>query len=713
MRIWWCSMLALFVINSSLLQAEELEQDPRADEEIADEELIIERKKSLVLDSINKAPKKDEEDTANEDDSNAFAEADKDDANETEEDTAQEEETVVDKTEEIEKEDKDKNPDDVVIVNEDAEDMEKTEEEEDITPIPPPLTEETSPVVEETPETIDKTAEVTAGEVGVGIKKDNVEENTETEVVENNETTEVEKVEENAEENADPVPVPVPVEENLTPAVNEDMPAENPEPVTVTEENTDTVTSEEDEEETPVIPVPVVEEGTTPTIVEEAAPAENPKLTTEATPTETPITETDTPVTEATTPENPSTETVSPEKNPADITTENPEAVIVEEEEETPPPVVTPENPTPSDPGVKAEATTGEIGKTPGEESSTVTNTNPPSDGEEIEDDNEESEDDWENAFTTDDQPGNERAKDHESKDKLEDLEREFAKDNDEAEYESEDLELVWLENDSDFFITGILGMQNDSFEFSTSQGSVDESSSWDVQGIIIGVKAESILRDNMHAHIDYVMTFSHDGNADNDLSSPSTDLSGKSDGGSYERYSLGIDYRFNPIDNVQVAPRVGFFESRQEYEFVNRNIRGASATNPNDFMNSKFDTIWNGGYIGGSVHWKASEQLIWYAILDLSLLDYETKASLNLRPTLDPGTSMKQTGDGLGIDLRLGVNWRFQERLYLDAYLHMADWNVDGDLDVNLATGSSIDGSLDDASFNSLFFGAGVSYAF
>lgn len=347
-----------------------------------------------------------------------------------------------------------------------------------------------------------------------------------------------------------------------------------------------------------------------------------------------------------------------------------------------------------------------------------LTASNPPppdeDDDDGNDDDGDEEAEEEETAFTAGEAITIEEAeRRRQAGNKLEAMERDFAEDGEAAaEYQSRKRTLSWLESQNEIFLSLLAGVQTDDFEYTVSQGSNREKTSWDgVQSMLIGVRIETLLRDNMHAHADYMMSMTHDGDASNSLNNPPTRISGSSDG-SYERYSLGIDYRFEPIDHVKLSPRIGFFESRQEYEFNNRNVTGASLSDPNDHLRSRFDTIWNAMYVGGSVHYEASPRFTWYAMLDISLLDYETVGQLNLRPTLKKN-SFKQEGDGIGVDVTLGVNWRARRQLYVDGFIRFAEWSVDGSVEHYPVSGNVVRGDLDDASFSSMLIGAGVSYAF
>ena len=255
--------------------------------------------------------------------------------------------------------------------------------------------------------------------------------------------------------------------------------------------------------------------------------------------------------------------------------------------------------------------------------------------------------------------------------------------------------------------------MQSDNLDWTVKLSGTTEKTSWkSIQSMQAGLSAQTVLNDNIYLYLDYQQALDHSGDVNNTLDSPPTDISGSSDDGDYQRYSLGFSYRFTLNDHMWIGPRLGFFESDQKYQIKNSSITAPSVNAVVEGLDSRFETTWNGMLIGGEYIWQVNEKFSWSATLDLSLLDYAGAGRLNLRPDLKR-KSFTQSGDGIGIDLHLACTYQHSDQLGFHGFLHYADWNVDGSEKRYPSTGGSVKSTLDEAHFTSLLFGGGVSYAF
>ena len=268
------------------------------------------------------------------------------------------------------------------------------------------------------------------------------------------------------------------------------------------------------------------------------------------------------------------------------------------------------------------------------------------------------------------------------------------------------------LETYPRFSAIGFAALQNDTLDWTVKLGSATEKTSWDISSLQLGLGFEAELSEELQIYLHFRQSISHDGDADNSLSSPSNSYSGDSEEGSYQRICLGATYRYPINDQWSLGPHLGIFESTQEYQFANSMITGPSIDAASAELDSRFDTNWNGMLIGASATYLANEQWTLFFNLDLSLLDYEGEGRLNLRPDLKR-KSFSQSGDGIGFDLSLSAHYQHSDRLAFYGLLIFSDWNVDGSEKRYPSGGGSVDSDLDEAHFSSLLIGGGARYVF
>lgn len=260
--------------------------------------------------------------------------------------------------------------------------------------------------------------------------------------------------------------------------------------------------------------------------------------------------------------------------------------------------------------------------------------------------------------------------------------------------------------------IVGFLGFQNDTLDWTVKLGSATEKTSWDISSLQLGFEFHADLSEDLHLYLNLRQSLNHDGDADNSLSSPSNSYAGKSEEGSFQRFSLGARYSYSLNDRWSLGPHIAYFQSDQEYQFTNSAITGPSVDAATDELDSRFDTNWNGMIIGAHAQLVANEQWSVLFNLDISLLDYEADGRLNLRPDLKR-KSFAQSGDGIGLDLGVKGIYKHNEHLHIHAFFSYSDWNVDGREKRYPSGGGSVDSDLDEAHFTSLLLGGGVRYAF
>ena len=258
----------------------------------------------------------------------------------------------------------------------------------------------------------------------------------------------------------------------------------------------------------------------------------------------------------------------------------------------------------------------------------------------------------------------------------------------------------------------GILGIQNDSLDWTVKLGSVTEKTSWSISSLQMGLGINAELSNEINVYLDYRFSMTHDGDADNSLSSPANKYSGDSEDGSYQRLSLGASYLFPIDDKWLIGPHLGFFESTQEYQIKNSNITGPSVNAAIEALDSRFDTTWNGMLIGAEARFIPNDQWTVFFKLDLSLLDYEGEGRLNLRPDLER-KSFTQSGDGVGLDFSIHGIYQYNDKLRFHGLLIFSDWNVDGSEKRYPTVGATVNSNLDESHYSSFLIGGGASYAF
>ena len=262
------------------------------------------------------------------------------------------------------------------------------------------------------------------------------------------------------------------------------------------------------------------------------------------------------------------------------------------------------------------------------------------------------------------------------------------------------------------YSVIGFAALQNDTLDWTVKLGSATEKTSWDINSLQLGLGFEAELSEELRIYLHFRQSISHNGDADNSLSSPSNSYSGDSDEGSYQRICLGTTYRYSINDQWAIGPHLGFFESRQEYQFANSSITGPSIDAAIAELNSHFDTNWNGMLIGARATFEADEQWTLFFDFDFSLLDYEGEGRLNLRPDLKR-KSFVQSGDGVGFDLSISGQYQHSDRLTFHGLLIFSDWKVDGSEKRYPSGGGSVNSELEEARFSSLLIGGGARYVF
>ena len=197
---------------------------------------------------------------------------------------------------------------------------------------------------------------------------------------------------------------------------------------------------------------------------------------------------------------------------------------------------------------------------------------------------------------------------------------------------------------------------------------------------------------------------------------------------------SLGIGYPFRFGRSVigTITPLVGYSYHEQNLTITdgNQTISIPVVTDsivivppplgPFSGLDSKYETEWQGPWIGFDMRFKAKEIRAFahrfepYFSFEYHWADYDAKAEWNLRSDLAQPVSFKHDADGTGIVLGAGFDVVISTSLALNFNLDYQDWETDeGDDKVFFADGTSVTTQLNEVNWTSWAASIGLTLRF
>ena len=193
-----------------------------------------------------------------------------------------------------------------------------------------------------------------------------------------------------------------------------------------------------------------------------------------------------------------------------------------------------------------------------------------------------------------------------------------------------------------------------------------------------------------------------------------------KSDGGEVWDASAAIGYTID-LGVVEVSPLLGYSYHAQYLQMTNgyQTICTApcgSGVGPFAGLDSHYDALWYGPWVGIDLRYKTpNRRLTLYGTFELHLVLYRAEANWNLRSDFQHPISFEHTGDGEGVLVSLGGDYKLQGRWSLLANLDADAWRVKSGIDRSFASsgGSVTSTSLNKVHWDSVAFMTGLKYSY
>ena len=185
------------------------------------------------------------------------------------------------------------------------------------------------------------------------------------------------------------------------------------------------------------------------------------------------------------------------------------------------------------------------------------------------------------------------------------------------------------------------------------------------------------------------------------------------SDNGEVWDASAAIGYTLD-FGVVEVSPLLGYSYHAQ-YLKITDGYQTIPATGPFAGLNSTYDALWYGPWLGIDLRYKTpNRRLTLYGTFELHLVLYRAEANWNLRSDLQHPISFEHTGDGEGVLVSLGADYKLKGRWSLLANLDADAWRVKSGIDRAFASdGSVMSTSLNKVHWDSIAFMTGLKYSY
>jgi hypothetical protein len=133
--------------------------------------------------------------------------------------------------------------------------------------------------------------------------------------------------------------------------------------------------------------------------------------------------------------------------------------------------------------------------------------------------------------------------------------------------------------------------------------------------------------------------------------------------------------------------------------------------------LNSNYDALWYGPWVGVDLRYKTpNRKLTLYGTFELHLVLYRAEANWNLRSAFQHPVSFEHTGDGQGVLVSLGADYKLKGPWSLVANLDADAWRVKDGLDRTFLSsgGSNITSTpLNEVHWDSVAFMSGLKYSY
>ncbi len=183
--------------------------------------------------------------------------------------------------------------------------------------------------------------------------------------------------------------------------------------------------------------------------------------------------------------------------------------------------------------------------------------------------------------------------------------------------------------------------------------------------------------------------------------------------------FAFGYPLRFGRAVVGTFIPLVGYSHHEQQFDLTD-GCQTIPDTGPFPGLDSSYDTLWKGPWIGFDLHFKSSEiralahRIETYFTYEFHWADYSAEADWNLREDLAHPKSFKHKADGDGYILSSGFNLMLDQRWALNINLDYQDWSTDrGTNKVFFADGKTAETRLNEVNWTSYALMMGLSLRF
>lgn len=177
---------------------------------------------------------------------------------------------------------------------------------------------------------------------------------------------------------------------------------------------------------------------------------------------------------------------------------------------------------------------------------------------------------------------------------------------------------------------------------------------------------------------------------------------------------TLGAGYTLHLDANTRLRPTVGFTR-KQQYMTMSDGVQIVDTRNPSNLgpfrnaLKSSYNTEWESFWLG--LEWQYTTRYHqFHASIKQYWLDYHAVADWNLRADFAHPKSFEQWATGTGYGLSLQYHYQLSDSLAMWLDWSQESWRTRrGDDRVYLADGSTIDGTLNEATWKASGFTTGI----
>jgi len=166
--------------------------------------------------------------------------------------------------------------------------------------------------------------------------------------------------------------------------------------------------------------------------------------------------------------------------------------------------------------------------------------------------------------------------------------------------------------------------------------------------------------------------------------------------GGRVADASLGVGWHFRVYDRsaghyAHITPMVGYSEHRQSLK-INNGVQIIPATGPIANLNSSYNALWKGPWLGVKLRLDASDQTALIIDLQYHRADFSAEADWNLRGDLDHPVSFRHDTQGIGVVAGVALTQALTKHWDFITRIESQDWTGDPGVDtlnaINSGTG-------------------------